>query len=300
MKEIVQPGNYSYLFSRYLEPIAHVEPGETVSIFTKDAFENELTEDMLPSQLKNKYANPLTGPVFINGAGPGDTLSVTILSIEAQREYALSTYCNNFGGFVSTEASYFFDERIKEKTWAYHHCDGMYRYNEKMCYPSRPFLGTIGTSPELEALTSLLPSRHGGNMDVRDVCPGNTLYLPVMVEGAYFYTGDCHANQGDGELIGVGLEIPAKAILRFDLIKRKKINWPRIENNEMIMTVGSARPMEDAARIAYCELIRWMEEDFGWDKLDAYQALTQIGKMYVGNMVDPSYSMVAGIEKKYL
>ena len=135
-------------------------------------------------------------------------------------------------------------------------------------------------------------------MDVPDTKPGNTIFLPVKVPGAYFYTGDCHAGQGDGELCGVALEISAKTTIRFELIKGKSIKWPRIESPTEIMAVGSARPMEDAARIAYMELIDWLVE-LGWDKWDAYQALTQIGKLTVGNMVDTYYSLVAKIDKEY-
>lgn len=134
-------------------------------------------------------------------------------------------------------------------------------------------------------------------MDTPDTCPGNIVYLPVSVEGAYFFTGDCHAKQGQGELCGVALELAARVTLRFELIKHKAIKWPRIESPEEIMVVGSAKPMEDASRIAYAELLDWMVE-LGWDKLDAYQALTQDGKLYCANMVDTNYSMVAKVSKK--
>jgi len=157
----------------------------------------------------------------------------------------------------------------------------------------------MATAPDLEAISALTPYDQGGNMDVPDTKPGNTLYLPVRVPGAYFFTGDCHAGQGDGELCGVALEITAKAMLTFDLIKQKRLDWPRIESPDAYMAVGSARPMEDAARIAYAELITWMVE-MGWDRWEAYQALTQIGGLYVGNMVDTTYSLVASIAKEYV
>lgn len=137
-------------------------------------------------------------------------------------------------------------------------------------------------------------------MDVPDVKPDNIIHLPVYNEGALFYTGDCHGNQGEGELCGVALEIPCKATLRFDLIKSKNIAWPRIESPKEIMVVGSARPMEDAARIAYTELVIWLAEDYGFDHWSAYELLTQVGRLYVGNMVDTNYSLVAKISKKYL
>ena len=166
--------------------------------------------------------------------------------------------------------------------------------------PWAPFFGTIGTAPHIEAISSLSPGMHGGNMDVPDVTEGNTVYLPVHHPGALFYVGDAHAAQGQGELCGVALEIAAKGAFTFDIIKGKAITWPRIESDDAIMVVGSAKPMEDAARIAYSQLVKWMVDDYGWDALDAYQVLTQAGGCYVGNMVDTVYSMVASCPKRYL
>jgi acetamidase/formamidase len=137
-------------------------------------------------------------------------------------------------------------------------------------------------------------------MDVPDVCPGNTLRLPVAIEGAYFFTGDAHAAQGDGELCGVACEVTARVRLRFGLEQGRAIAWPRIESERELMTVGSARPMEDAARIAWKELIDWLVEDYGFDWAEAYQLLTHAGRMRVGNMVDPQYSLVAKIDRRYL
>jgi len=190
---------------------------------------------------------------------------------------------------------------LPETVWIYKIKDGMVTdtQNPRLSFPWRPFLGTIATAPDLEAISTLAPFDQGGNMDVPDTKPGNIVYLPVRVPGAYFFTGDCHAGQGDGELCGTALEISAKATLRFELIKGKKLLWPRIESPTEYMTVGSARPMEDAARIAYSQLIEWMVE-LGWDRMEAYQALTQIGSLYVGNMVDTTYSLVAKIAKKYV
>jgi len=161
-------------------------------------------------------------------------------------------------------------------------------------------MGTLAVAPDLEAITALSPGPFGGNMDVPDVCPGNTIYLPVWNQGALFYTGDTHARQGQGELCGVALEITSKVTVVFSVLKGRQISWPRIESGDRIMTVGSARPMEDAARIAYAELVGWLVGDYGWHPADAYQLLTQAGGLYVGNMVDTTYSLVASIEKAYL
>lgn len=299
IREIEQPGKHSYVFSKYLEPIARVTPGETVVIHTKDAFENQITsENDVPSDILGDYLNPQTGPFYIEGAEPGDTLVAHIIDIEPARDWAVSILKENFGGLTSTDLTRTLNEPLPEKVWIYKLENGMLKNNERLNFPWRPFLGTIGTAPEIEAISALTPFDHGGNMDVPDAKPGNKVYLPVRTEGAYFFTGDCHAGQGDGELCGVALEISAKVTIKFELIKGKTIRWPRIESPTEYMVVGSARPMEDAARIAYAELIDWMAE-MGWDKIEAYQALTQIGKLHVGNMVDTYYSLVAKIEKKY-
>lgn len=299
MQEIRQPGAHSYVFSRYLEPIAKVKPGEAVVIHTKDAFENRITSDSdVPSELLGDYLNPQTGPIWVEGAEPGDTLAVHILDIVPARDWAVSVHKPGFGGLTATAVTRMLHEPLPEKVFIYKLENGRLTANPRLSFPWRPFLGTIGTAPELEAVSALTPADHGGNMDVPDTKPGNIVYLPVRVPGAYFFTGDCHAGQGDGELCGVALEISAKVTLKFELIKGKAIRWPRIESKDELMVVGSARPMEDAARIAYAELIDWMIE-LGWDKWEAYQALTQIGKLHVGNMVDTYYSLVAKIEKTY-
>jgi amidase len=299
VREIRQQGSYHYVFSRYVEPIARVSPGETVAIHTEDAFESRITRaDDRPSEILGAYLNPQTGPIYVEGAEPGDTLAVQILAIEATRDWAVSAFIPYFGGLTSTRATRTLQEPLPEKVWLYQLRDGVLEHSARLRFPWRPFMGTIGTAPELEAISALAPLDHGGNMDVPDVRPGNTVYLPVRVPGALFFTGDCHAGQGEGELCGVALEITARVRVRFELIKQKPIGWPRIESPDELMTVGSARPMEDAARIAYAELVGWLVE-LGWDRWEAYQALTQAGSLYVGNMVDTNYSLVAKIAKRY-
>lgn len=299
MQEIRQTGPYHYVFSRYSAPVAHVSPGETVAIYTQDAFEGRITaESDRPSAILGPYLNPQTGPIYVEGAEPGDTLAIHIVAIEPARDWAVSAFIPNFGGLTSTRFTRTLNEPLPDRVWLYKLENGMLSRDSRLRFPWRPFLGTMGTAPDLEAISALTPYDQGGNMDVPDTKPGNTLYLPVRVPGGYFFTGDCHAGQGDGELCGVALEIAAKVTLRFDLIKQYPLAWPRIESPDEFMAVGSARPMEDAARIAYAELIVWLQE-LGWDRWDAYQALTQIGSLYVGNMVDTTYSLVAKIAKKY-
>jgi len=300
----VKPHDYSYVFSPYREPIAEVDLGDQVVIHCNDAFEGRIqSETDIPSEAlaTAKFLNPQTGPIYISGAEPGDTLVVHLKEIEATRDFAVSCLIPYFGGLTSTVFTRTLQEPLPERVWVWRLSDGSL-YNDRLGVeiPWRPFMGTLAVAPDLEAITALAPGPFGGNMDVCDVRPGNTVYLPVWNEGGLFYTGDTHANQGEGELCGVGLEITSKVTVEFDVIKDRTIEWPRIESPDRIMTVGSARPMEDAARIAYTELVLWLEADYGYDRWDAYQLLTQMGSLYVGNMVDTTYSLVAGVAKQYL
>lgn len=299
MKKIKQPNNqYAYKLGSSSSPIANIKINEEVEIYTADAFAGKVTKESdIPSKVIEKYTNPQTGPLFIEGAEPGDTLVVHIIDLQPTRDWAVSLLDPYSGGLTTTHTTRMLHEHLPEHVWVYEMKNGKFT-NGKLTFPFEPMIGTIGTSPELEEISSLTPGKHGGNMDVPDIKPGNTLHLPVNVDGAYFYIGDCHAKQGEGELCGVALEIPMKVTLKFELIKNKEIKWPRIISENEIMAVGSAKPMEDAARIAYSELITWMEE-MGWDKFEAYQILTQVGKLYVANMVNPNYSLVAKVDKMY-
>jgi acetamidase/formamidase len=137
-------------------------------------------------------------------------------------------------------------------------------------------------------------------MDLPDMGPGSITYLPVRSPGARLFIGDAHACQGDGEVCGVAVEYPTTTTIRVDLIKNYTIDWPRLETEDMLMAIGSTRPLEDATRIAYRELVRWLAKDYDFDTWDIYMILSQVGKVRLGNFVDPKYTVAAGMEKKYL
>jgi amidase len=297
---------YSYAFNPYLEPVARVTPGDRVLLHTEDAMGGSIRSKMdLPSVTLSASLNPLCGPIYVEGARPGDTLAVYIESIEPARDFAASCFIDHFGGLTSTAATRTLQEPLTERTWIWAlktEAGERYLINEdiRVKVPWKPFMGSFGVAPWPEAISSLTGGPFGGNMDCPDVKPLNTVHLPVYAEGALFFVGDCHANQGQGELCGVALEIPSHLIVVFDVIHGRSVQWPRIVSEDAIMVVGSARPMEDAARIAYAELALWMEEEFGFTRWEAYQLLTQAGGLYVANMVDPAYSLVASIDRKYL
>jgi len=164
-----------------------------------------------------------------------------------------------------------------------------------------PMLGRVAVAPSGEqAWDPMYPGDFGGNMDVPDIKEGATVYLPVFHPGALFYFGDGHALQGDGEVCGSGLETSMDVTFRFNLIKNKRIRWPRIEDRDSIMATGSVRPLMDAFRIAHVELIDWLVADYGFDKWEALQLVSQLGTTRVGNVVDPNYTVVAKFPKKHL
>ena len=298
----IRAERFSYVFSPYATPIARVASGETLDVFTEDAFESRVqSEDDLPTRVLDfPFLNPQTGPIFVEGARKGDTLAVEILEIEPTRDFVVSAFIPDFGGLTGTTQTALLNEPLPERVFIYPLRDGSVELHGGRKVPYDPFLGTIATAPEIEAIGALVPGPFGGNMDVPDTCPGNVVRLPVHVDGAFFYTGDAHAAQGDGELCGVACEVTARVRLRLTVERGRTIAWPRIESDSELMTVGSARPMEDAARIAWKELIGWLEADYGIDRWEAYQLLTHAGRMRIGNMVDPLYSVVARIDKRYL
>ena len=303
LTEAVQ-GQYSYVYGPYAEPVLRVEAGRYHRRRNADAFEGKIKRETdSPSALLNfPFLNPQCGPIAVEGAEKGDVLAVHIHSIVPRGEQPIGTTAliPEFGGLVGTAHTALLNDPLPERVKKMEVTEQGIRFNSKITLPYEPFLGTLGVSPEIEAVTSLQPDYWGGNMDLPDVGPGAIVYFPVHHKDAYLYLGDCHATQGDGELCGVAVEMASTTTIQVDLIKKWPIAWPRLENERFIMTIGSGRPMEDAARIAYRELVRWMVEDYGWDKYEAYFFLTQAGRVRLGNMVDPKYTLGASVLKTYL
>ena len=297
-------GNYHYVYGPYATPVIHVEPGAVITAETHDAFEGKIkkTTDK-PSKILNfPYLNPQNGPIYVEGARKGDTLAVYIKSIKPRGKQPVGTTCliPDFGGLVGTADTAMLNPPLQERVKKLVIDKKGVHWSKKLILPYEPFIGTIGTSPEIEAITSLQPDYYGGNMDVPDVATNTVIYLPINKEGAYLYLGDCHAAQGDGELCGVAIEHPTTTTIQVDLIKGWTISNPRLENDRFFMSIGSGRPMEDAVRRAYKDLINWMVSDWGYDKLEAYFLLTQCGRVRLGNMVDPKYSLGASISKSII
>jgi amidase len=288
-------------------PVARIHPGNILEANSLDCFGNVIKKPGDTLALV-KGDNPLTGPFFIEGAEPGDTLVIKILDLQVDGDQGIGAFAPGFGAINETNYTPMLHAPLPEKIWFYpiDHADNTAtfqaldsRYQVKI--PLHPFLGCIGVAPANgEARSSVVPAEFGGNMDAPEASAGNTLYLPVNVKGGLFYFGDGHAAMGDGEIAGTAVEVAMKARLRIDIVKGKHTNWPRFENEKEIMCAGIYRPVDDALRIAFTELVAWIHADYGLSELDAYELLSKVGKIHLTEMVDPNYVVIASVEKKYL
>lgn len=249
------------------------------------------------------------GPFEIVGATTKDTLVVEVLKVRPNHDIAASQISGSFGGLAGESRVRFLADPIEDRRYVWRL--DRERMTGKTTLPGskmreieidlQPMLGRVGVAPRgQEAFAGLWPGDFGGNMDAPEVREGTTLYLPIFHDGAYVYFGDGHARQGEGEVGGTGLETSMDVELRFDLIKGKTIDWPRLEDENYIMVAGSARPLIDAFRLAHVELIEWLVEDYGFDRLDAYALLGQLAVSTVANIVDPAYTVIAKFPKRYL
>ena len=313
----LEPLTYFYTFGPNT-PAIIVKPGDIVIAKTLDAFAFDEKMNPIPEEQKQKSAetvfcelNPLVGPIYIEDAQPGDTLAVTIQRIKLNRDYAWSKHIKHFGCLTGEGPgmNLLLNEPVPERNFDWQldikRNIGVLELEEsklnRIEVPLHPFLGTIGVAPRFGRVEmSATPGQNGGNMDCIETKEGTTLYLPVGVRGAYLSFGDVHAAQGDGEICGVALETTAEVTVKLDVIKGKSIEWPRLEDEKYIMTTGSVRPLMDCIRLAQIELINWLVEDYGFEKWEALQVVSQVVTIRIGNVCDPNYTVVAKFPKKHL
>jgi acetamidase/formamidase len=281
-----------------------VHAGDIIDTTTVDADGKTLEA----AGLKVIGPNPLTGPFYVEGAEPGDTLVVRFLSIDPNAKQGFGSAGPGFGALNSSHYTPMLGESIPQKSWVYpidaaenvavfHANDS----NFSVKIPLHPFLGCVGVAPaDGEARSSIVPAEFGGNMDAPESSVGNTLYLPVNVSGALLSFGDGHGAMGDGEIAGTAVEMSMRVRLQVDVLKGQKIAWPRFENENYIMAAGIYRPLDDALRIAFTELVRWIHQRYGLSEMDAYELLSKTAEIHLDEMVDPNYVIVAKINKKFL
>ncbi len=249
--------------------------------------------------------NPMNGPIYVEGAEPGDALRVEILQMVPTRATGW-TRAALAANVVDPETARDLPPRDL-CTWL---IDGEARtvrlaeppeVLRDLAVPLAPMIGCFGVAPALgEAISTATSGPHGGNMDYRLFGPATTVWFPVAVPGALFFLGDCHAVQGDGEIVGTGVETTFEVTVRLTVEKSRQISWPRGETADDIFTIGNARPLDQALQHATTEMLDWLRMDFGMDSVAAAHLLGQVVRYDVANVYDPAYTMACKIDKRWL
>jgi len=297
-----RPKIYYNAFGTY-EPVLRISDGDTVITSTVDNAGRDATDNQV-----TQPGNPLTGPFYVNGAKPGDTLAVHLEKLWPNRRIGRSSTLISPNvvdpDYVREMPPH--EPRITAE-WELDLKRGTATLMKpetklgRLVLPLNPMLGCLGVAPpRKQAISSATSGTHGGNMDYKGFVSGVTVYFPVFVPGALFFIGDGHAVQGDGEIVGTGIEVSFDVKFTVELLKDKRIIWPRAENEEYIMTVGNTRPLDQALQHATTEMIRWLQVDYGLEDRAAHILLGQCVEYDVGNVFDPAYTVVCKIKKKWI
>jgi acetamidase/formamidase len=296
----IPKGDVCHTLSPAHRAVAAVDAGARLRIETElnigDVLHN-VGDTFEASMLKLPLVNGATGPVVINGATPEHALVCKIEEIELIPP-GFTALIPGIGAFPDwiRRKEFGIQSRVVDVQ------DGHVIWDRGLRIPIRPMVGVLGTAPLIDAVSTMDNGPHGGNLDVQEFAPGTTVYLPVNVDGAMMFLGDCHAVQGDGELCGCGaIEIRTYTTVQVDLApKPDQMSWPRFETDEHIGAVACARPLEDAFRLSVEELIRWMGESYGFADADALLLLGQVAEARCAQVVNPKYTYVTKVAKRYL
>lgn len=287
------------------EPVLRIQPGDTVLTTTVDARGQDSNAQQITAP-----GNPMTGPFYIEGAEPGDTLVVRLDKLTPNRTYgwtARMLAANVVDPGYVPSLPWPVDGPKGPAKW---HVDAeawtatLVEPETKLgtlTLPLNPMVGCFGVAPAGgQAISTATSAEHGGNMDYNGFVEGVTVYFPVAAAGALFHIGDGHATQGDGEIVGTGIEISFDVQFTVDLIKGQRIGWPRGENEEYIFTCGNARPLDQCVQHATTEMVKWLQEGYGLDAYGANILMGQTVKYDLGNIFDPAFTMVCKMPKRWL
>lgn len=296
------PERFYNTFS-FAHPVAlRIKPGDRVITQTLDA-----SGAGADGKAVTPGPNPQTGPFYVEGAAAGDVLVVTFDRIDTNRATAYSSsllapYATDPAAIASRT-----DGEPRRVIWRIDKAAGVARLDTPDLFPPgielplRPMLGCVGVAPaRKEAISTATPGAFGGNMDYAGLTAGVTVMLPVNEPGALLYIGDGHARQGEGEVVGTGLETSMDVEFTVNLVKAKAMSWPHIESDTHVMTLGSARPLLQALQNANAEMQRWLVADYGFTERGASTFMGQALEIEVANVVDPNFTVVAKIRKALL
>ncbi len=287
------------------EPVLEIDDGDTVVTTTVDAHGVDAS-----MQQATPGGNPMTGPFYVHGAEPGDCLVVTLDRLTPNRPYGWSRKIISPNvlepEFVSEQPVFDIEDMFAE--WKVDMAAGTATLVKpadtvlgQITLPVRPMVGCFGVAPNGgQAISTATSAEHGGNMDYRHFVEGVTVYFPVFEEGALFHIGDGHALQGDGEMVGTGIEISMDMQFSVRVIKNSGIGWPRGEDDNYIFACGNSRPLDQAVQHATTEMISWLVDEYGMDSVGAQILMGQTVEYDLGNMYDPAYTMVCKMSKRVL
>jgi amidase len=284
-----------------MEPALCIADGDTVITTTIDAGGRNARNESVSAP-----GNPQTGPFYVAGAEPGDTLVVHLDRLWPNRTYGYT--CPTLApNVVDPWYVRHFPQCEENAEWEIDLQAGtatLVKPETKLgrfTLPLRPMLGCFGVAPQRgQAISTATSGPHGGNMDYKGFEEGVTVYFPVFVEGALLFVGDGHAIQGDGEIVGTGIEISFDVQFTVQVLKGKTIQWPRAENATHIIAVGNARPLDQALQHATTEMVQWLQKDYGLDPVGAHTLLGQCVEYEIGNVFDPAYTVVCKMSKRIL
>lgn len=281
-------------------PVLRIADGDTVITTTVDAGGADRNGERV-----TEGGNPQTGPFHVEGAAAGDVLAVHLDVLRPNRAtgYSAQVVAANVVDPDNVRALPA-DARAE---WSIDLDRGTATLVTpetrlgRFTLPLAPMVGCFGVAPgRTQAISTATSAEHGGNMDYRGFVAGVTAYFPVFVPGALFHIGDGHATQGDGEIVGTGIETSFDVQFTVRVLKGKRVRWPRGETADYIFTVGNARPLDQALQHATSEMLRWLDDDYGLDAVAASLLLGQCVEYDVGNVYDPAYTMVCKVSKRVL
>jgi acetamidase/formamidase len=282
--------NTHHEFTRDIEPVLRVPSGAVVEVYTNEATGGQLGPDSTVEDLANvnwDLVHDLTGPIFVEGAQPGDTLAVTFHKLEVG-EWGWTSHSPDFGFLGDDfEETWLRTFRIAKGATSVAFAPGIE-------IPLRPFAGVIGVAPATDARLDTIPPRaNGGNMDNQYMGAGTTVYLPVFVDGALLSLGDTHAAQGDGEVCGTAIEAPMRIVLQVEVRKGRSIPEPQYETADYYATTGFATSLDEAARKATRYMIDYLVEERGLTRGDAYALTSLVGDLKINEVVDVPHVLVS-------
>lgn len=278
MTQLTKESGIIYEFNKENPHTKSVQPGTTLTIETYDCFQNQIqSEDTVIDKMDWNKINPATGPIFVDGALPGDILQVKIEKIVV-RDQGVMAAAPDLG--IVGEQIKQMEAKIMQIT------DDHVIFNG-ISAPINKMVGVIGVAPEGEGVNSGTPGAHGGNMDNKMVTEGATLYFPVFTEGALFALGDLHAAMGDGEVCGTGVEVAGDVTVTFDLIKGEKIEQPLIENEEVFTQIASAETLDEATNLAGSLMTSRIAQKTGLPISEISMLMSMVGQSEICQVVNP-------------